>query len=217
MQNVRTPIFIRRGTRRVRPDGTAGTLRGVMIENIHATGAILTNSITGVPGFDVEDVTLSNIRIDSEEGGNVAWVDREIPEKHTSYPEARMFGRLPCYGLYCRHVKGLRLRGMDFRAIAGESRPAIVCDDVKDLDIDGLRAAQVESGQPVVKLIHTRGAFLRGCTAPTGTATFLAVEGAQSDGIVLAASDLTGAKTPVSLQSDAAPSAVLQAGNVTRG
>ena len=46
-----------------------------MIENVHATGAILTNSVTGLPGFEVEDVTLSNIRIESEEAGKLEWVD----------------------------------------------------------------------------------------------------------------------------------------------
>lgn len=39
MQNVRTPIFIRRGIRQARADGTAGTLRGVMIENVHGPGS----------------------------------------------------------------------------------------------------------------------------------------------------------------------------------
>src|SRR5512142_1249439 len=108
MQNVRTPIFVRRGNRRARPDGTPGTLRGVMIDNVHATGAILTSSVTGLPGFNVEDVTLSGIRIDSEEAGQQEWVTREVPEVPKAYPEARMFGRLPSYGFYCRHVDGLR-------------------------------------------------------------------------------------------------------------
>jgi polygalacturonase len=122
MQNVRTPIFIRRGIRRARPDGTPGTLRGVMIDNVHATGAILTNSITGLAGFPVEDVTLSNIRIQSEEAGKLEWVDREVPEQPKQYPEARMFGRLPAYGFYCRHVTGLRLRGIDLSAAANVQR-----------------------------------------------------------------------------------------------
>lgn len=216
MQNVRTPIFIRRGMRKARPDGTPGTLRGVMIENVHATGSILTSSVTGLPGFDVEDVTLSNIRIDSEEDGKLEWVNREIPEVPKNYPEARMFGRLPPYGLYCRHVKGLRLRGIDFGTSAGETRPAIICDDVKNLEIDGLRAAEVRSGQPVVKLIQTRDAFLRGCTAPSGTSVFLEVQGDQSDRIALAASDLTRAKTAVAVSSNVVPGAVTQAGNVTK-
>ena len=61
---------------------------------------------TGVPGFDVEDVTLSNIRIETEEAGKAEWVERAIPEGPKAYPEARMFGRLPAYGFYARHVKG---------------------------------------------------------------------------------------------------------------
>jgi Glycosyl hydrolases family 28 len=199
MQRVRTPIFVRRGIRRARPDGTAGTLRGVMIENIHATGSILTSSITGLSGFDVEDVTLSNIRIDSEEAGREEWTAREIPENPKAYPEARMFGRLPSYGFYCRHVNGLRMRGIEVNAAANEMRPAIVCDDVKRFDVDGLRVSAPASAQPVVKLIDTRGAFLRGCQAPAGTKVFLDVQGSQSERIVLAASDLSAAEKAVQM------------------
>ncbi|MBI4875945.1 MAG: glycoside hydrolase family 28 protein [Acidobacteria bacterium] len=197
MQNVRTPIFIRRGNRRPRPDGTPGTLRGVMISNVHATGAILTNSITGLPGFGVEDVTLSHIRIDSEEAGQEEWASRAVPEQERSYPEARMFGRLPAYGLYCRHVKDLRLRGLEFGAAPGESRPALICDDVQSLDLDGFRAASVSSNQPVVKLIQTRRAFLRGCVAPAGTKTFLEVQGDRTERVTVAASDLSAAAQPI--------------------
>ena len=105
-------IFIRRGNRHSRPDGTPGTLRAIRIENIHATGSILTSSITGLPGFEVEDVTLADIRIDSQEAGKAEWIGRTVPEMASAYPEARMFGRLPAYGLYCRHVNGLRLRNL---------------------------------------------------------------------------------------------------------
>ena len=139
-----------------RPDGTPGTLRGVMIENVHATGAILTNSITGLPGFDAEDISLSGIRIDTEEPGQAEWITRTVPEQEKSYPEARMFGRLPAYGFYCRHVKGLRLRDLDLRASEAEPRPAIVCDDVKELDIDRLHASPPASGAEAVKLINSR-------------------------------------------------------------
>jgi hypothetical protein len=187
MQNVRTPIFIRRGIRRARPDGTAGTLRGVMIDNVHATGSILTSSVTGLPGLDAEDVTLSNIRIESREAGKLEWVDREVPEQPKSYPEARMFGRLPAYGFYCRHVTGLRMRGIEFSAAPDEARPAIVCDDVKSFDLHGLRAAEVASGQPVVRLKQTKSALLTGCMAPAGTKTFLETSGCAA--VTLTASD----------------------------
>jgi hypothetical protein len=208
MQNVRTPIFIRRGNRSPRPDGSLGTLRGVMIDNLHASGATLTSSITGLPGFNVEDVTLSNIRIDSAEGGQAEWAEQTIPERPAIYPEAWMYGRLPSYGLYCRHVAGLRVRNLEFGAVAAEARPAIVCDDVESLDIDGLRAAPAVSGQPVIKLIQTRSALLRGCRAPAGTKTFLEIHGNQTERIVLAASDLGTAEKAVQAGSDVPPGAV---------
>jgi hypothetical protein len=207
MQRVRTPIFIRRGNRTPRPDASPGSLRGVIIENVNATGAILTSSVTGLPGFPVEDISLSHIRIDSDERGQEDWVERAIPEVPRNYPEARMFGRLPSYGLYCRHVTGLRLRAIDIRAAEGEARPALVCDDVNDLDLDGFRSSKIAGSQPVVKLVGTRAAWLRGCASPDAK-VFLAVQGAASNRILLTGSDLAAAAKPLSLAPEVPEQAV---------
>jgi hypothetical protein len=214
MQRARTPLFIRRGDRHPGPDGRPGILRGVMIENVHATGAMLTSSITGLPGFEVEDVTLSNIRIDSDEEGKPEWAERKINESGHSYPEARMFGRLPAHGLYCRHVKGLHLRHLEFKATAGEMRPALHCDEVEDLDVESLKTTPNAGTQPVIKLIQTRQAFLRGCSAPTGTKTYLEVEGERTKGIVLMNNDLTGAKKAVQTSAEVPQKALKVSGNV---
>jgi hypothetical protein len=208
MQRARAPILIRRGMRHARPDGTAGTLRGVMIDNLHSTGSVLSSFVGGLPGFDVEDVTLSNIRIDSEEAGKEEWVSRKIPEDPKGYPQVREFGRLPAYGFYCRHVNGLRMRGVELRAVATEARPALVCDDVKNLDVDGFRPSAVASAQPAVRLIQTRSAFLRGCYAAAGAKSFLDVQGAQTERITLLASDLGGMQKPVQIGSDVPAGAV---------
>jgi hypothetical protein len=197
MQRVRTPIFIRRGIRRVRPDGTAGTLRGVMIQNVHAMGSILTSSVTGLPGFNVEDVTLSAIRIDSQEAGQEEWVTREVPEVPKAYPEARMFGRLPSFGFYCRHVEGLRMKDIAITASRGEARTALVCDDVQGLELSGLETVAPQNSQPVVKLIQTRGAWLRGCSAPAGTKVFLRLEVERTERVSLTGCDLSGAAKAV--------------------
>jgi hypothetical protein len=108
-----------------------------------------------------------------------------------------MYGKLPSYGIYCRHVKGLRMRSIDLDASATEARPAMVCDDVQTLDIDGLRAAAVESGKAVVKLAQTRGALLRGCCAPAGTKVFLEVRGERTAHVILTGSDVGAAAKPV--------------------
>jgi hypothetical protein len=138
MQNVRTPIFVRLGNRGVGQGvPTPGRVRGIMISDVHATGAVLTSSITGLPGHRVEDVTLRNVRIDTDERGQPEWLEREIPEAETDYPEARMFGRLPAYGLYCRHATGIRLSDVRVQAAAPDPRPLLVCDDVIDVTVEG--------------------------------------------------------------------------------
>lgn len=216
MQNVRTPVFVRRGNRGAgQKTPVPGILRGVMIDNVHATGSILTSSITGLPGFDAEDITLSNIRIDSEEAGKAEWAALAVPEKPSSYPEARMFGRLPAYGLYCRHVTGLRLRNVVLGAVKDERRPALVLDDVKDAEIDGLRAAAVSSPLPVVRLVDSRDVTIRNSHAPEGAKTYVRVEGAASARVAVAGNTAPGAQNVVETAAGASADAVREMGNLT--
>jgi hypothetical protein len=42
-----------------------------------------------------------------------------------------MFGRLPAYGFYFRHVRGLRLRDVEMRTVSPEARPAQVFVDAE--------------------------------------------------------------------------------------
>lgn len=160
MQRVRTPIFVRLGAR-----NGAGRLRGVIIDGVHATGAILTSSVTGIPGHDAEDIALSNIRIETEEPGREEWVSRAIPEQEKSYPEARMFGRLPAYGLYARHVRGLTLDNVRVETLARDQRPALHCEDVKQLRVEHLQASAPDSAQPLIRLKEVRDAVVQGCVA----------------------------------------------------
>lgn len=214
MQRVRTPIFLRRGNRTPRPDGTPGTLRGVMIDGIHATGSILTSSITGIPGFAVEDVILSNIRIDSEERGPEQWASLAVPEQVAQYPEARMFGRLPSYGFYCRHVRGLRLRDVVLGVAAGEARPAIICDDVAHVEIAGLRSPKISSQEPAIRLIQSKNIWIRDAQAPEGARALVELAGSQTSGVLLSGCDLRHTETPVATSHDVPENAAALAGNI---
>ncbi len=214
MQRVRAPIFIRRGNRTPRQDGTPGYLRGVMIDGIHATGAIISSSITGIPGFPVEDVSLSNIRIDSEEQGKEAWVNAEIPEAANKYPTSFMFGRLPSAGLYCRHVSGLRMNNVEFHLTASEERPAFMGDDIARADISGLRSTSISGKQAVVLLNASQNVWLRDARAPEKSERFLEVRGKETSGIVLSHSDMTNAWQVVAVSSGATVDAVTQSFNI---
>ena len=214
MQRVRTPLFMRIGNRQRHASGNAGTLRGVMIQNVHATGSILTSSVTGLPGSDIEDVTLSGIQFESEEGGTVDWVKRKIPELPAAYPEARMFGRLPAYGLYCRHAKGLKLSEVSFKACATEERPAIVCDDAKDLIISGLNSTRTAGNQPVIRLLQTVRTTIQGCVAPPETNAYVEFQGNQTEQIVLMNNNLANARKIVQLGNDVREKAIKAINNV---
>ncbi len=186
MNNVRAPIFVRLGhrggnssrTRQVEPR-VPGRIENVVIRNITAQHSLFESSITGIPGHRVQDVTLTNVRLEYEGGGREDWAMGDVPDESMikRYPEAQMFGRLPAYGLYCRHVDGIRIDRLTVTCLAPDPRPMLVCDDVKNLVLCQANAAACEGRWPVVWLISTRDVVVQQCTAPPGTDVFVAAEG----------------------------------------
>jgi hypothetical protein len=216
MQRTRTPIFIRLGDRSKKHDYPQRGLRGVMIENIHASESLLASSITGLESAYVEDVTLSNIRVDNVLPSRPEWINRTVPEVANKYPEARMFGMLPASGIYCRHVKGLRLRDLDFRVAQGEQRPVMMCEDVHGLRISGLSSTPTDGDQPLMKLAQSSDAWISDSSAPSGTKAFLAVEGADSANILVSGCDLRGAERAAEIGEGVSPKAVTSIGNILK-
>lgn len=181
MRDVKAPIFVRLGNRaRPIPDlppPGMGSLRNVIISNVQATGAdTMGCSITGIPGYPVENVTLSNIRIESSGGGTAKDASRNIPERIDAYPSGKMFGTLPAYGFFCRHANNLRLHNIDLTFNEDDQRPAIVCDDVHDLDIFGLRADVSPTADSCIRLRNVHDALIHRCRSNATTETFLQLE-----------------------------------------
>jgi hypothetical protein len=137
---ARAPISIRLGDRRRanRPAG-AGLLRNVVIENFTATlphHKDWSSTIAGLPGYCIENILLTNLDITvlgTQSGERASKVVDEVPDK---YPDAQMFGDLPSYGFYCRHVRGVAFANVRVRCANADGRPAIVCDDVTRLSLD---------------------------------------------------------------------------------
>ncbi|MGA3325698.1 MAG: glycosyl hydrolase family 28 protein [Terriglobia bacterium] len=212
MSNVGCAIFLRLGNRgRGMQQPRPGHLRRVRISNVEAMGAGDTgSSITGLPGFAVEDVVLENIRIISSGGGTQEQAKREVPEVPDAYPEYNMFvapgpsgpreekaGCLPAHGLYVRHAAGLTLRGVDLRTSKPDARPALVVDDAADLKIFDSGSDSANTPSPVIWLRDVNGAFIQSCRAPKGTQTFLRVDGPKSAAILVAGNDLDQAEKAV--------------------
>ena len=139
MREVRTPIFLRLGDRgRGMVAKMPGTIRNITISDIIATGATRAVLITGLPGFPITSVTLSNINVGEAGGARLA--GHNVPELPEAYPEPEIFGELPAYSLYGRHVDRLMLSNFVTRFEKIDTRPAIVLEDIKDLEIHGVRA-----------------------------------------------------------------------------
>lgn len=240
MVNVRAPVFIRLGNRgRDMQTPVPGTLRNVSIDNVVATNASLTCSVTGIPGHAVENISLSNIHIMFTGGGPYRPVSEAVPEMIDKYPDADMFEALPGYALYCRHVRGLSLRDLNLSyegpfwripreqgatkirpqagaAIGaepeGEVGNAIVCDDVQAVRISGLSARPSKAGDAVIRLAAARDVLISSSVAMPDTAVFIEVVGQECRAIRLVGNSLDMATKPYALI-DAADGAVVALAN----
>jgi hypothetical protein len=155
-------------------------------------------SICGIPGHPVEGVTLSDIHVTYPGGGTQEEAARrDLPELEDQYPEYFMFGVLPAYGLYARHVRGLTLDNVRLELASADLRPAVTCDDVEDLEISGLKADGTTDAESLIRLRATRGAFIHGSRPLNDIATFVRVEGETSRDITLTGNDLDRCQTEI--------------------
>jgi len=205
MQFVRAPIFVRLEQRTA---GEDSFLRNVRMEGIEAEGAIVTSSITGVPGLRPSGITISNSHIRTVAQGRADWAGREIPEAADKYPEAWMMGRLPAYGFYIRHADQVELRDLTCIAEQPDERPAIVCEDVRDATFAGLSLSAPAGGAPVFDLRNAQRVLITSMQAPAGSRVLAQVSGADSSGIKLTADTLMPGQQAISLVGDAPPDAV---------
>ena len=150
-----SPIFLRLGSRNRGPRETTkvGAMRRVIISNIVVYNADpkYSSIISGIPGYLIEDVQLSNIRVYAKGGGTKEQAALEPPEREVIYPEPSMFGELPSYGFFIRHTKGLQMRDVEVSYLSPDLRPAFVLNNVSGAEFINVKA-QREAGVPAFVL-----------------------------------------------------------------
>lgn len=185
-------LFIRLGHR----GGAApGTIKGVLISNVtasipdrprqemtkfsgpwrHRCQTMVPASITGLPGHPVRDIELRNWTLTY--GGAAGKGEKppadlgRVPEHVDRYPECTMFGPLPAWGLYARHVEGLTFDHPIVRVKGRDDRPALVFDDVRRLKLHDVAIEHDQRTGSFVVLNDVIGGHV------SGTATKLAAAG----------------------------------------
>lgn len=154
-------------------------------------------NITAVPGYYVRGVTLSNCHFTFPGGGTEEEAQRRVPELRDHYPEYHMFGTLPAYGLYLRHVSGITLDHVTFDLESPDFRAALVGEDVLDLDLSHIRLSGTAGEGPALRFSGVKGASIHGCRLLSEAQVFLQLEGDGNESIRLTANDIREAKKEI--------------------
>jgi polygalacturonase len=147
------PIFIRLGGRDRAPVDEPGAVRHINISDVvcQNTSGDYASEIVGIPGYPVEDVKISNVRIITEGGGDLYDAATRPAELVPNYPEPAMFGVIPSYGFYIRHVDGIELNNIQISCTQPDARPAFMLVDVKNADFNHVKAPLM-AGTPMFVL-----------------------------------------------------------------
>jgi polygalacturonase len=155
------PIYITLGRRNRGPDITEPSrARNILISDITATGVGRASGIqiAGLPGHNIENLRLENIRLVFNGGGTKDEAAHIPPELGDRYPEPR--GTMPAYGVFARHVTDLELANIHVSFEKEDLRPAMECLDVSGLEIDNFKA-QLADGVPAAVFENVAGLVVR--------------------------------------------------------
>ncbi|MBR2883190.1 MAG: right-handed parallel beta-helix repeat-containing protein [Clostridia bacterium] len=157
MNNVATPLFIILSDRARGPEGTQiGSVKNIIVDNIIANGPYhkvdairnnyqrsgegmmeinpLASSVTGQPYKKVENITLSNFYITVPGGGTKKEKNIVLPEITKIAPSNSYFGdRFPCYGIFFRHAKNVKLSNINIMTIEDDERDVYFFEDVENI------------------------------------------------------------------------------------
>lgn len=150
IEGTESPIFVRLGNRgrgylsdgkdmeKIVPVDHVGRIKGIRLDNIQIRHAgSMGCSITGLPGYPVEDVWLSNITLHHQGGVTADELvhihDSIKDEKEKDYPEATMWGNLPAKGFFVRHARNVLFSNVVVATEQPDVRPDIVRVDAEPL------------------------------------------------------------------------------------
>jgi polygalacturonase len=147
---VSGPLFMRLGARLRGPKETTkvGTLKRILVSNLSCFNAPLRVSsvLSGIPGYPIEDVKLSNIYIETVGGATAEAAQVQPPEYENKYPEPQMFGAMPASGFFMRHMRNVEMSHVEVANTTPDARPAFYLTDVERADFFAVTAPRGDNG-----------------------------------------------------------------------
>jgi hypothetical protein len=73
-------------------------------------------------------------------------MQKSLPEKEAAYPEFDTFGKImPAYGIYARHIRGVKFLNVRTSLLKADARPATVLIDVENIQPKDFEAKAASS------------------------------------------------------------------------
>jgi hypothetical protein len=166
---IEAPLFFRLGARLRGPRGTGnqstvvGTLQRVMVNNFvsYNTNSRICSIMSGIPGYDIKDIKLSNVFIEHQGGPYHDLVKVVPPENVDKYPDPGMFGPMPASGFFFRHVRNLELSHVEVAAMNPDPRPSFYLQNVSRVDLLSVTAPTRPKAFWLNGVTDLRAAFCR--------------------------------------------------------
>jgi hypothetical protein len=187
MINVATPFFIRLGAR-ARPYkagqyvSKVDDVKDITLSNISVINAKYPSSIMGLHSKKLTNVTVSNYSVRNSET-EAAIPYNKVPFDEFLYPFARMFTKLPAYGIYCRNVAGLHLQNVATYSTENEKRPALAFDRVEGLELIAVKGDVKNQNAPLIHFRNTKVASVSYCRTLGRNETLFEVEDKTCDNL----------------------------------
>lgn len=163
-------------------------------------------TLNAVGGAVMENISFDNVHLTFGGGGTAEEAARrDLPEIAGEY---FMLGPMPAYGLYARNVRGLTLQNIRLEVSTPDLRPAMIFDHVEDAAINGFSVQGNVQAESVLRFIDSKQTLLTAARVLTPSSTFLRVEGAENDRIIIDGGDLSKVLTPVAFENGAKRSSV---------
>jgi len=146
MENVSIPFFINLSKIKGGTPGSpvVGEIKNIRISNAvvkdvygYGSGWKFTSTVMGKSNRMLENIVLENMRI-TYKGGSLNYLALEKDPAEIELPKiedyrAEMYGLRPSYGLYCRYIKGLKIRNVSVDFEKEDPRPAVILRDIEGI------------------------------------------------------------------------------------
>jgi polygalacturonase len=123
-------IYVLLGRRGI---GPTGSIKNILFDGVEgSTNSPWGSAISGTQSKDgvhyLQNIKIQNFNVVNATG--LGFLPTEPPEYSGQYPDPRLWGDLPSYGLFLRHINGLNISQKRIQSSPGERRPQVIQRDV---------------------------------------------------------------------------------------